>query len=87
MAQRHRMEQKSMLMLALRIAIAWTAFSLLCLALWVLFLETGRFFGNAKGPREPQWDYRSRGSGPEWWLLRGRVDADSPGSGTTIPRV
>ena len=68
MAQRHRMEQKSMLMLALRIAIAWTAFSLLCLALWVLFLETGRFFGNAKGPNEPQWDYRTRGFGPaEWW--------------------
>ena len=86
MAQRHRMEQKSMLMLALRIAIAWTAFSLLCLALWVLFLETGRFFGSAKGPREPQWDYRTRGSGPDCWLLRGRVDAD-PGSGTTLPKV
>jgi hypothetical protein len=38
----------SMLMLALRIAIAWTAVSLLCLGLWVLFLETGRIFGNAK---------------------------------------
>jgi hypothetical protein len=37
-----------MLMLALRIAIVWTAFSLLCGALWVLFLETGRFFGSAK---------------------------------------
>ena len=80
MAQGHRMEQKSMLMLALRIAIAWTALSLLCLALWVLFLETGRFFGNAKAPREPQWDYRTRGSGPaEWWLLRGRVDVDPRG--------
>jgi hypothetical protein len=44
-------EDKNVLMLVLRIAIAWTAFSLLCVALWVLFLETGRFFGSAK-PRE-----------------------------------
>jgi hypothetical protein len=36
------------LMLALRIAIVWTALSLLCAALWVLFLETGRFFESAK---------------------------------------
>jgi hypothetical protein len=37
-----------MLMLALRIAIAWTVISLLCVALWVLFLETGRFFGSTR---------------------------------------
>jgi hypothetical protein len=37
-----------MLVLALRIAIVWTALSLLCLALWVLFLETGRFLGGTK---------------------------------------
>jgi len=36
------------LMLALRIAIAWTAISLLCLALWIVFLESGRFFGKSK---------------------------------------
>jgi hypothetical protein len=42
------MEDKNVLMLALRIAIAWTAFSLLCLALWVLFLESGRFSENAR---------------------------------------
>jgi hypothetical protein len=45
------MEDKDVLMLALRIAIAWTAFSLLCVALWVLILETGQSFGSGK-PRE-----------------------------------
>ena len=39
------------LMLALRIAIVWTAFSLLCAALWVLFLESGRFFESAKAEK------------------------------------
>jgi hypothetical protein len=34
-----------MLMLALRIAIVWTALSLLCVTLWVLF--HGRFFESA----------------------------------------
>jgi hypothetical protein len=42
------MEGQGVLMLALRIAIAWTAVSFLCIALWLVFLETGRFFGSAK---------------------------------------
>jgi hypothetical protein len=37
-----------MLMLALRIAIAWTAFSLLCLALWVVSLALSRRLGGDK---------------------------------------
>lgn len=37
-----------MLMLALRIAIAWTVISLLCVALWVVSLEAGRLFGSTK---------------------------------------
>ena len=37
-----------MLMLALRIAIAWTAISLLCPVLWIVLLESGRFFGSSK---------------------------------------
>lgn len=40
-----------MLMLALRITIAWTALSLLCLAVWGLLLEAGRFFGSSKAQK------------------------------------
>jgi hypothetical protein len=36
------------LILALRIAIAWTAISLLCLALWVVSLELSRRLGGDK---------------------------------------
>jgi hypothetical protein len=36
------------LMLALRIAIAWTAISLLCLALWAVSLELSRRLGGDK---------------------------------------
>jgi hypothetical protein len=36
------------LMLVLRIAIAWTAISLLCLALWVVSLELSRRLGGDK---------------------------------------
>jgi len=39
---------QSMLMLALRIAIAWTVISLLCVALWVVSLEAGRLFGSTR---------------------------------------
>jgi len=35
-------------MLALQIILAWTALSLLCVAVWVLALETGRFIESAK---------------------------------------
>jgi hypothetical protein len=42
-------------MLALRIAIAWTAFSLLCLALWGMLLETGRFIGSDKFHLKTPW--------------------------------
>ena len=49
MTQRRTMEGQRVLLLALRIAIVWTAVSLLCLASWLLFLETGRFFGSANG--------------------------------------
>ena len=38
-----------MLMLALRIAIAWTAISLLCLAFWVVSLELSRRLRGDKG--------------------------------------
>lgn len=37
-----------MLMLALRIAIAWTIISLLCVGLWIVSLEAGRLLGNAR---------------------------------------
>ena len=37
-----------MLMLTLRIGLTWTAVSFLCLAFWVLLLETGRFFGSTE---------------------------------------
>jgi hypothetical protein len=36
-------------MLALRIAIAWTAISLLCVALWAVSLELSRRLGGDKG--------------------------------------
>jgi hypothetical protein len=42
---------QQVLMLALRIAIAWTALSFLCLAVWILFLKIGRFFGSGKAEK------------------------------------
>ncbi len=41
-----------MLRLVLRIVLVWTAFSLLCVALWaLLLLVTRRFFGGAKAEK------------------------------------
>jgi len=48
MTQRRTMEGQRVLMLALRIAIAWTSLSLLCVGLWALRIELFERFGNAK---------------------------------------
>ena len=41
-----------MLMLALRIALAWTLMSLLLTAFWMLLLEVGRRFGSKPRARD-----------------------------------
>ena len=47
-----------MLMLALRIALAWTLMSLLLTGFWVLLLEVGRRFGRRPASKPPALEQR-----------------------------
>jgi len=58
-----------MFMLALRIAIAWTALSFLCLALWVVSLELSRRLGGDKATKshpKTAIELHTRRSGPAY---------------------
>jgi hypothetical protein len=53
-----------MLMLALRIALAWTLVSLLLMAVWALLLEVGRRFGRGRASKPPASEERQLSAQP-----------------------